>query len=502
MTSIAHSSSIPVKIPSVSAPSSNRLPTNSETQKKKRNRNKSQKAASEKAPAASTAPDGQIKQLQEEMAKLKLQLNQQKSQAKASKKEKEEAIKKPETRDQSTSTEDLSTEIMRKRPIVEIHAGRYAYHEVILNEPNYMKQGAFCASVDGKLLAKASRNTFAGAHEIRVYRQIENQMKWKLIKTFKGNAALIKSLTFSEDSQSLISGGEDGAVRLWSLSSESEKTSKILEQHKNPVFYVTISPDKQSLLSVTYEKSPNIPFFSGLSSAHSFKTHLKKIASLDQSRPSILCNKDWGMGFDEPVFLPHSTWFATIEEDGLGLRSLAHPNRRAILLKTEENTFVESHIFLAQDAAPLKMASSIVPSPDGKWLATVGFDLPSTTYSILIWKVGDLSQQSSTHQQSIYPFHRISHYLTHIPHLVFSPDSQLLASADKEGRVFIWSTEYGVGVGEMPLPVDNNVRLMSWHRSSLLIHTEEGIHQMLILPENKTRPPHSSSAPISTTLVA
>ncbi len=424
-----------------------------------------------------------------------------KTQTATPKKEKAEVIKKPETRDQSTSTEELPTEIMRKRPIVEIHAGRYAYHETILNEPDYMKQGAFCASVDGKLLAKASRNTYAGAHEIRVYRQIEGQMKWKLTKTFKGNAALTRSLAFSADNQSLVAGGEDGAVCLWSLSSESENTSKVLEQHKNPVFYVAISPDKQSLLSVTYVKAPNIAFFSEFSSAHSFKTHLKKIAPSDQSHPSILCNKDWGFGFDEPVFLPHSTWFATVEEDGIGLRSLAHPNQRAILLKTEGNAFPESQT-LGLKAEPLKTASSIVPSPDGKWLATIGFDLPSTTYSILIWKLGDLSQQSSTHQQSIYPFHRISHYLTHIPHLVFSPDGQFLASADREGRIFIWSTEYGVGVGEMPLPGDNNGRLMSWHHSSLLIYTEEGIYQMLILPENKSRPQHSSATPISTTRVA
>lgn len=62
-------------------------------------------------------------------------------------------------------------------------------------------------SVDGKIIALTSGNNVV----------LLNTVDGKVFKTLSGHTDLVKSVIFSRDGQSLVSVGDDRAIRIWSL---------------------------------------------------------------------------------------------------------------------------------------------------------------------------------------------------------------------------------------------------------------------------------------------
>jgi hypothetical protein len=63
----------------------------------------------------------------------------------------------------------------------------------------------------------------------------------------EGHQDAVFAASFSPDGQVIVTGGEDGTVKLWDASTGTPKPS--LEGHSGPVFSVVFSPDGQRILS-------------------------------------------------------------------------------------------------------------------------------------------------------------------------------------------------------------------------------------------------------------
>ena len=86
-------------------------------------------------------------------------------------------------------------------------------------------------SPDGRLAARGHGQV------IKVWEVATGQERWELV----GHTAAVKSVQFSPDGRSLISGGSDGAARLWNLQTGKEQAAFIALGHED---FVTVLPDQ------------------------------------------------------------------------------------------------------------------------------------------------------------------------------------------------------------------------------------------------------------------
>ncbi|WP_166825538.1 Gfo/Idh/MocA family oxidoreductase [Thalassoroseus pseudoceratinae] len=98
-------------------------------------------------------------------------------------------------------------------------------------------------SPDGKTLA------------VGAFRGIElwDVAQRKRVDTLNGHAGYVMSLTFSSDGTELVSGAEDGTVRVWDV--ESRKAVRTIEGFDHPVMGVALSPDGRRLATASGDET-------------------------------------------------------------------------------------------------------------------------------------------------------------------------------------------------------------------------------------------------------
>jgi WD40 repeat protein len=75
--------------------------------------------------------------------------------------------------------------------------------------------------------------------------------KLKVIHTLSGHTGYIYGVAISPDGQTLVSGGADKTIKVWSLSTGKELYT--LASHTNGVYVIAISPDGQTLVSGSWD---------------------------------------------------------------------------------------------------------------------------------------------------------------------------------------------------------------------------------------------------------
>ena len=108
-----------------------------------------------------------------------------------------------------------------------------------------LEQEAFCLahSPNGNYLAIGTKS------EIIVFeKQINQSLHFQEVKRLKGHAGDVYSCSFSADSKHLLSGAEDGTIRIWDI--RTGECEKILRGHNGSVTSCDLSQDGQHIISV------------------------------------------------------------------------------------------------------------------------------------------------------------------------------------------------------------------------------------------------------------
>lgn len=230
-------------------------------------------------------------------------------------------------------------------------------------------------SPDGKVLA------FSGTKYSQPIVQLLNTNNWKIKKTIKGHSIRINKITFSPDSQTICSGGEDGRIYFWNVDSD------VLSETKN----------KNSPI-LTIKHSPDENFFATISSDGNARIWDKK-----KHISSKISNK-------------YSSLFTALDYNPSGeVLTIGTGNDQILTIDTKTRNIKKKY------RGSTGSIDGIAYSPDGKIVATAE---GLYTNIIKLWdvKTGELLDTFGSNKYGL---------------LVFSPNNYILAYANKYHKIIL-----------------------------------------------------------------
>ncbi len=198
----------------------------------------------------------------------------------------------------------------------------------------------------------------------------------------RGHKDKVNSISFNRDGTMLVSGSDDGTVRVWDVKTATEKVT-FIGQTRHGISSVAFSPDKVTVASGGTDGTVRL---------WDIKTETEK------------ATQDYGNSFIQSVvFSPDGKTIAFYQGLNLYLQDVITERNRAIL----------------------KGISRVSFSPDGKTFATLDRQQPSRV--IRLWDVATLTVKATL---SIEPYH----VAIGTNSLSFSPDGKTIAVVGYEGQ--------------------------------------------------------------------
>ncbi len=214
---------------------------------------------------------------------------------------------------------------------------------------------------------------------------------WRCVQLLQGHSDWVNSLAISPDGQTLVSGSRDKTIKIWQLSTGKELQT--LVGHTGSVFSVTISPDGQTLASASED------------------TTIKLWQLGTGRRLRTLGNR----------FSGHSHW----------VNSLAiSPDGQVLVSGSTDKTIKLWRLSKGRELQTLEQHSdavrSVAISPDGQVLVT-----GSTDKTVKIW-------QMATGKK----LHTLSHS-DWVSCVTISPNGQTIISSSNDKTIKLWELNKG-----------------------------------------------------------
>ena len=308
-------------------------------------------------------------------------------------------------------------------------------------------------SPDGKILATSARD-----QTIHLWDMTTGQ---PLGQPLSGHASPAVNLAFSHNGRLLASVGYDRDLIFWDLQTQ-KPIGELMWAHYDYVFSLAFSPDDKILASTSMDQTiilwdveTHQPLGEPLEghrnwvNSAAFSPDGEVLATASQDHTIIL----WDVETRQPIGEPlsgHSYWVHSVafSPDGKTLASGACAIAAIDIIHCNQGEIIFWNVERRQQIGqPLTghadYATSIVFSPDGKTLASVGCGKTDTNFNcvageIILWEL----QLFQTVSQSLRG------HPNAVESIVFSPDGKTLASGSLDNTVILWDIKSLLPIGQ------------------------------------------------------
>jgi WD40 repeat protein len=254
----------------------------------------------------------------------------------------------------------------------------------------------------------------------------------QIVYSFREHLGSIKSLAFSPDSKTLVSGGgeSDGIIRLWDTKT-GKRTGTISRAHTTAVESLLIAPDGVTLASCSDDNSINLWNLRSNNFTRSFVAHRSPVLSIAVTPDSkILVSgaldgiRMWDLLQQRPLATlarydnPITT--VAISPDG---QTLASGDSKGVIKLWNLNT---GRVINTVPGAHTSRVSELAFTPDGGTLVSASYDR-----TIKLWNP-NTAQALAT----------LSGHNNRVFAIAINPNGQLLASGGSDG-IKLWNLTTG-----------------------------------------------------------
>ena len=295
-------------------------------------------------------------------------------------------------------------------------------------------------SPDGKTLASGSKDNTIHLWDLAPAILLWNSFDEITIRShiLKGHEEGVHSVTFSPDDQTLASGSEDGAVRLWDVSNlwegGTDSHLRTLIGHRNRVNSVSFSPDGQMLAS------GGGPHQDGLHGRVGGGVHVYGLVRLwDVNTGSLLrTHAGYTQSFHSMSFSADGNTLATWADkyDEREIRLWDVETGRHLRTLSDEKALAPLFGTYTKDTSSVGIRSSSLLSPDGSIRASP----ESESFRTTTVHLSDVNTGERLHTLTGWDFD--------LSIIAFSPDGQVLATGGDTGnygwgKILLWDVNTG-----------------------------------------------------------
>ncbi|KIJ43762.1 hypothetical protein M422DRAFT_228982 [Sphaerobolus stellatus SS14] len=260
--------------------------------------------------------------------------------------------------------------------------------------------------------------------------RIWNVTTGETLKELKGHEHYVTSVAFSPDGSFIASGLDDGTVRIWNVT--TGETLKELKGHEDYVRSVVFSPDGLFIASGSDDRTVRIWNVETGQTLKELKGHERWVRSVAFSPDgSFIASgshdgtmRIWNVATGETLkeFKGHKHYVTSVAFS---------PDGSFIASGLDDGTVLIWNVVTGETLKEFKghkhYVRSVAFSPDGSFIASGSHDR-----TVRIWNVAT--------EETLKEFKGHEHYVTSV---VFSPDGSFVASGSDDGTVRIWNVAKG-----------------------------------------------------------